>query len=134
MLILGIVYGAKVGLKLRLLSMTRIVPLVILGMLFGPFKFNTRILKLSFLSAGTDNTELLTLKYPRSLNISLHLIISEFARRRQSLKSKCSQIITNQVVRIQIDTKHRAELSSISRVVFSRQMYSFPKRQLQGNS
>ena len=30
--------------------------------------------------------------YPRSLNISLHLIISDFARRRQSLKSKCSQI------------------------------------------
>ena len=33
-----------------------------------------------------------TLNYPRSLNISLHLIISDFARRRQSLKSKCSQI------------------------------------------
>ena len=30
--------------------------------------------------------------YPRSLNISLHSIISDFARRRQSLKSKCSQI------------------------------------------
>ena len=29
--------------------------------------------------------------YPRSLNISLHLTISDFARRRQSLKSKCSQ-------------------------------------------
>ena len=54
--------------------------------------------------------------YPRSLNISLHLIISDFARRRQSLKSKCSQIITNQRVCIQINTKHRQELSSISRV------------------
>ena len=29
--------------------------------------------------------------YPRSLNISLHLIISDFARRRQSLKSKSRQ-------------------------------------------
>ena len=30
--------------------------------------------------------------YPRSLYISLHSMISDFARRRQSLKSKCSQI------------------------------------------
>ena len=30
--------------------------------------------------------------YLRSLNISLHSIISDLARRRQSLKSKCSQI------------------------------------------
>ena len=30
--------------------------------------------------------------YPRSLNISLHSIISDFMRRRQSLKSKRSQI------------------------------------------
>ena len=51
-------------------------------------------------------------EYPRSLNISLHQIITDFARRRQSLKSKCSQIITNQGVCIQINTKHRQELSS----------------------
>ena len=39
--------------------------------------------------------------YPSSLNIchiSLHLIVSDFARMRQSLKSKCSQVITNQIV------------------------------------
>ena len=30
-----------------------------------------------------------TQTYPRSLNISLHLIIGDFARRRQLLKSKC---------------------------------------------
>ena len=29
-------------------------------------------------------------EYPKSLNISLHLIISDFVRRRQLLKSKCS--------------------------------------------
>ena len=57
--------------------------------------------------------------YPRSINISLHLIIRDLAGRRQSLKSKCSQIITNHGVCIQIN---RPELSSILRVVLSRQI------------
>ena len=60
--------------------------------------------------------------YPRSLNISLHFIISDFARRRQSLKSKCCQIITNQGVCKQINTKHRPDLPYFSRVVLSCEM------------
>ena len=32
----------------------------------------------------------MSVDYPKSLNVSLHLIIRDFARRRQSLKSKCS--------------------------------------------
>ena len=36
-------------------------------------------------------------------------LISDFARRRQSLKSKCGQIITRQGVCTQINTKHRPE-------------------------
>ena len=63
---------------------------------------------------------MISTEYPRSLNTSLHLIISDFARRRQSLKSKCSQIITYMGVCIQFNTKHRPEWSSISRVVLSR--------------
>ena len=56
-------------------------------------------------------------KYPRSLNVSLHQIISDFAGRRQSLKSKGSQLITNQWVCIQINTKYGyfRELSSLAK-------------------
>ena len=61
--------------------------------------------------------------WPRSLNISLHQIISDFARRRQSLKSKCSQPITNQgqFVYKLIQNIDRSCLL-FSRVVLSRQM------------
>ena len=59
--------------------------------------------------------------YPRSLNISLHLIISDLARRRQSLKSKCSQIIINHGVCKEINTKHRPQF------LLFRELSSLPK-------
>ena len=56
---------------------------------------------------GSNST---TSYYPRSLNISLPLIISDFTRRRQSL----IKVWPNQGVCKQNNTKHGPELSSIS--------------------
>ena len=46
---------------------------------------------LTFMSLALQLMKMLLIKttYPKSLNVTLHLIICDFARRRQSLKSKC---------------------------------------------
>ena len=72
--------------------------------------------------------------YPRSLNISLHQIISDFARRRQSLKSKCSKIITKSEVCIEINTSiNRSCLLYFASCPLSPNV-KCAKRQLQSNS
>ena len=71
------------------------------------------------LLGGFEQVSLTKSQYPRSLNISLHSIISKFARKRQSLKSKCSQI--REFVYKLLQTIDRSYLL-FSRVVLSRLM------------